>query len=180
MKRICFNMWVTSLAVLLWGCEVRPLEEPGFGTEVNVAVNVEAVMNVNCDIYNEKIPVPEILPDAMHVIFYDEHEDYAISESFITGKMQETDDGCVMHGKIFIEPGTYKMLAYTLGAVDTDVLNYRSWSNIQAKAQAEDEYVQREYNARLAEEGRSASVVSRMPEHIVVARNEKEVIPYHA
>ena len=56
MKRMCFNIWVIALAALLWGCEFRPLEEPGFATEVNVTVNVEAVMNVTCDIYNEKIP----------------------------------------------------------------------------------------------------------------------------
>lgn len=180
MKRMYLNIWVAALVVMLCGCEFRPLEEPGFGTEVNVTVNVEAVMNVTCDIYNEKIPVPEIFPDAMHVVFYDENEDYAVSESFITGKMQETDNSCMMHGKINVQPGTYKMLAYTLGTVDTEVVNYRSWSNIQAKAKMEGEYIQQEYNARLAEEGRAAGVVSRMPEHIVVARNEKEFIPYHA
>ena len=63
MKRMYLNIWVTALVMMLCGCEFRPLEEPGFGTEVNVTVNVEAVLNVTCDIYNEKIPVPEIFPD---------------------------------------------------------------------------------------------------------------------
>lgn len=179
MRRICLNIWLASLVAMLWGCEFRPLEEPGLRTEVNVAVNVETVMNVTCDIYNERIPVPEIFPDAMHVLFFDEKEDYLVSESFITGKIQGEDKECMMHGKVNIMPGTYKMLVYTLGTIDTDVLNYRSWSNIAARAKTEDEYVQQEYNTHRAEGGRASGVVSRMPEHIVVARNEKEVIPNH-
>ena len=179
MKRIYFYIWVATLVAVLSGCEFRPLEEPGLRTKINIVVNVDSVKNVTCDIYNEKIPVPEVFPDAMNVIFYDEKEDYAISEFFITGKIQKTDKDCMMYGEVNMMPGTYKMLAYTLATIDTDILNNKSWSHIEAKSKMEDEYVQREYKARMAEDSRNAGMVSRMPEHIVVARNEKEMIPYH-
>lgn len=179
-KIYCHFILVGCLVAMLCGCEFRPLEDPGMRTKVNVIVNVDSVKNVTCDIYNEKIPVPEIYPDAMHVLFYDEKEDYFVSESFITGKIQDTENDCMMYGDVNILPGTYKMLIYTFGGVDTDVLSYRSWSQIRAQAKLEEEFVQRQYEARVGEDGWNAGMVSRMPEHIVVARNEREVVPYHA
>ena len=164
---------------MLCGCEFRPLEDPGMRTKVNVIVNVDSVKNITCDIYNDKIPVPEIFPDAMHLLFYNCDGNFLVSESFITTKVQNTDKDCMMYGEVNILPDTYKMLACTFGSVDTDVLNYRNWSTIQAQAKVEEDYVQREYDACRAEDSRNAGLVSRMPEHIVVARNEREVIPYH-
>ena len=54
---------VLLLAFLLSvSCHRRPLEDPANNTTLRVAVNIKAIMNITCDIYNEKIPVPTIEP----------------------------------------------------------------------------------------------------------------------
>lgn len=63
---------VLLLAFLLSvSCHRRPLEDPANNTTLRVAVNIKAIMNITCDIYNEKIPVPTIEPEMMRVLFYD-------------------------------------------------------------------------------------------------------------
>ena len=68
-------VWILSVMLgllALGGCHRRPLEDPADYTAIRVKVNVKGILNVTCDVYNEKIPVPKIEPDAMHVIFFDE------------------------------------------------------------------------------------------------------------
>ena len=55
------------LLLLFVSCHRRPLEDPANNTTLRIAVNIKAIMNVTCDIYNEKIPVPTIEPEMMRV-----------------------------------------------------------------------------------------------------------------
>ena len=65
-------------------CQRRPLEDPDFFTKVKVKVNVNAISNVTCDVYNDKLPVQNIEPTAMHVLFYDINYNSVAAESYIT------------------------------------------------------------------------------------------------
>mgnify|MGYP003294670578 CR=1 FL=1 len=52
--------YIASFVVLLAifaSCERRPLSELANYTNIKVEVDIEAVANVTCDIYNEKIPI---------------------------------------------------------------------------------------------------------------------------
>ena len=76
---------VLLLAFLLSvSCHRRPLEDPANNTTLRVAVNIKAIMNITCDIYNEKIPVPTIEPEMMRVLFYDPTSKKIASETYIS------------------------------------------------------------------------------------------------
>lgn len=74
------------------GCHRRPLEDPSEKTLVKVKVNVKDIHNVTCDIYNPKLPLQQIAPTAMHVLFYDKATEVLAAETFITNIGTE-DDG---------------------------------------------------------------------------------------
>lgn len=168
-------VWILGM----YGCELRPLEETPDGVDVNVKVNVKAVANVTAHIYNEKIPVPEILPDAMHVLFYEKDGNRLVSESFITGKQTESDGGCTMTGNVDILPGTYKMVIYSFGSYYTLIEDYTDWGKIYAKALEVNEVLGNRYQTAMTQSRWTTPIVTHTPDHIVVARNEEEVIPDH-
>jgi hypothetical protein len=51
---------LTLCILVLSSCERRPLVDLGHRTNINVRVNIDAISNVTCDIYNDKIAIPEI------------------------------------------------------------------------------------------------------------------------
>jgi len=163
----------------LCGCELRPLEEAPEGVEIHVKVNVKAVANVTAHIYNEKIAVPEIYPDAMHVLFYEKDGDRLVSESFITDRQMRNDGECTMTGHVDVLPGTYKVLVYSFGAYYTSVEDYSDWSKIHAKALEVNEVLGNRYRTTMAQSRWTTPIVTHTPDHILVARNGEEVIPDH-
>ena len=64
-------------------CQFRPLEEMKFQTDIQVDVDINAVLNVTCDIYNELIPQPSIESEVFRVLFFDTKEDKLVGDSFI-------------------------------------------------------------------------------------------------
>lgn len=163
----------------LCGCEFRPLEDPNRGVNIRVNVNVNTVANVTTHIYNEKIPVPDIYPDAMHVLFYEEGGDKMVSESFITKREMGADGTCTMSGFANILPGTYRMLVYSLGDNYTKVNDYKSWSRIHATAVEVNDVVMNRYKTLATLNSRTSPIVTHTPDHVVVARNAAEKIPFY-
>ena len=59
----------SAILLMLCSCQRRPLLEIEHNTRVKVRVNLEAIANVTCDVYNEKVQVPAIEPVAMLALF---------------------------------------------------------------------------------------------------------------
>ena len=127
--------YIVSFVVLLAifaSCERRPLSELANYTNIKVEVDIEAVANVTCDIYNEKIPIPVIEPQAMHVLFYEPNSKYVAAETFITDIEYNSKGKRMLKGNISIMPGNYKMLIYDFGTEATIVDEYYRWDECKA------------------------------------------------
>ncbi len=175
MKR-CIYILVALVALLTTACERRPLGEIEQRTKIDVKVNVDALINVTCDVYNDKIQLPKIEPVAMHVLFFDKETDKVVTESFISDISYDENGNRRLQGDVAILPGDYKMLIYDFGTETTIVKDYYNWEDCYAyteelspalkknfvsnKGPIEDEYIVYE------------------PDHLVVAYNENEHIPY--
>lgn len=183
MKRNTFNITtirMLSLIFLLCGCEFRPLSEPDLDVKIDVAINVENVSNITTHIYNPDLKVPEIHPEAMHVLFFDVNDSKLVSESFITDAYTTADGKLHFQGGTNILPGVYKMLIYSFGSPHTDILEYRNWDKITAQAQETSDFIKNRFNAMMAASARSsATLMTYTPDHVLVASNEAEVIPYY-
>lgn len=163
------------LMIAVAGCRRRPLEDPDYMTSVRVKVDVSGISNVTCDIYNDKIPVQTIEPSAMHVLFFDENKDAVVSENFITHVSADEDGNRIVSGDVQLAPGSYRMLIYDFGTDETLIRNYYSWD----KAEAYTELIPSGLLNSFATKGEDQPNILTEPEHLVVARNPKEVIPYH-
>ncbi len=160
--------------ILTSACERRPLDDPDSGTRIQIALTVKSVLNVNSSIYNEKIPVPDLKPEVMHVLFYDVDTDELLTETFIS-EVGENDKGeYTVSGNIRIGPGTYRMLTYNFGTEATMIKDYWSWSGITAHTNSVEENIIKSYKSKAP-----AEIITYMPDHLIVARNEAETIPYH-
>ena len=158
---------------LFSGCERRPLEDQDFRTRVQVRVNLDGIQNVTCDIYNDKIPVPTIDPEVMHVLFYDGNG--IATESYISSREEDSEGKTVISGEVSVTPGTYRVLAYNFGTETTLISGLGSYEGALASAAAVSETIASRYKASTGEEG----VVVYEPDHLVVAREPDEVIPPH-
>ena len=120
MRRLFVNI---SLAILLLavlpGCRRRPLEDPDYRTLVKVKVDISGISNVTCDIYNDKIPVPKIVPEAMHLMLFGEDASSTAAEAFITDVATGADGSRTISGELVVAPGTYRLLAYDFGTEAT-------------------------------------------------------------
>ncbi len=166
---------VLSTIFALSGCQRRPLEDPDYNTRVKVLINTRAIMNVTCDIYNDKIPVPEIQLDVMHVIFFKENSDEIACETYLTN--YETDESAqkVFYGDINITPGTYRFYAYNFGTETTLIRDQYTWNDVEAYALSVPERISSAYAAKVP----AGESFTYSPDHLVVARSHQEVIPYH-
>lgn len=172
---------VFTLCVILTtaSCEKRPLLELGHRTQINVRVNIDAISNVTCDIYNEMIQIPEIKPIAMHVLFFDEYTKEVAAESFISDISYDDDGTRVLSGNISIMPGDYKMLVYDFGTESTIVQDYYKWDDCMAFTSEISPALKRSLISKVNEKALEDAYVIHEPDHLVVASKEHENIPYH-
>jgi hypothetical protein len=164
-----------ALAVLV-ACERRPLEEIEYKTRIDVKVNIEAIANVTCDVYNEKIQIPEIAPVTMHALFFDQDTEKIASEAFLSDVETDADGTRSIHGSISLLPGNYKMLMYDFGTKATIVKDYYNWQGCNAYTEEVSPIIKKSFASKADIE--EAYVVYE-PDHLVVATSENEYIPYH-
>lgn len=169
------TVFLLLLAIVATGCRRRPLEDPDYLTAVRVKVNVAGISNVTSDIYNEKIPVQKIEPSAMHVLFFGEREDVVAAEDFITDVSFDEDGNRIVSGEVMLAPGSYRMLIYDFGTEETLIRNYYNWDRAEAYTDPVPSVVQNKYSTK----GEEAPNILIQPEHLVVARNACETVPYH-
>ena len=162
-------------------CERRPLEDPDFNTRIRVKVDIKTIQNVTCDIYNDKIPLPELNPEVLRVMFYDHHKDQLLGETFIYDKSVDENGDTFIHGDISILPGDYKILIYQFGTEASLIKNYSSYSNALAYTDpiSEEEMKALQLKAEMAS-ANGSQLIHHQPDHIIAARSEYEHIPYHS
>lgn len=171
---------ILSLCILvLSSCERRPLVDLGHRTNINVRVNIDAISNVTCDIYNDKIAIPEIKPIAMHVLFFDEDTKEVAAESFISDISYDEDGTRMISGNISIMPGDYKMLVYDFGTESTIVEGYYKWDDCLAYTNEISPAIKRSLISKVNNKALEEAHVIYEPDHLVVAAKEHEYIPYH-
>lgn len=183
------------LAMTSVSCNFRPLIDPDNDLIVDVAINVEGLNNVTCDIYNENIQPPEINTDMMHIMFYNPDTDKLSAETYISDSRMETGGNGnpvkVVSGKINIRPGTYKLLIYNFDTESTLIRNHDNPDEIEAYTEKVPESLRTRYleaiEAAKAAAGTKAGdnddEIQNMvfePDILTVARSEKEEIPYHS
>lgn len=175
------RMIIALLAAMmsLASCQLRPLHDPDFSTRIQVKVNINAVANVTCDVYNEKIPVPDLTPDAMRILFFDMHKDKLLAESFITDVQKDATGQISVSGDLSILPGDYRMVIYQFGTEATLVSDYDSWDKSLAYTDPLSDDMLKSL-ALKATAGSDNQLLRYQPDHFLVARNEKETIPYHS
>jgi len=162
--------------LLTASCERRPLMDSELMTEIRVEVDVKAISNVTCDIYNEKIQKPEISPEVMHALFFNRKNGQLSAESFISEKEMNAEGEQVFTGHIAIMPGEYQMLIYNFGTESTIVKNHYTWEDAEAYTNKVSEKTLSSYRTR---NDAANEIVVYEPDHLVVASKEKEYIPYH-
>lgn len=174
MRRYMYIL-LTALMVLT-SCQKRPLVEMDFMTRIMVNVEVKAISNVTCDIYNDKIPIPEIKPEVMHVMFFDTETDKVVAESFISDHGVDSEGKHVLCGDVAIMPDTYKMLAYNFGTESTILKNHYSWEEAEAYTNVVSDKTLESYKGS---NGNSDEIVVYEPDHLMVARDKELYIPHH-
>ncbi len=163
------------LAAVLAGCQRRPLEELDYNTRIKVKINVEAIYNVTCDIYNEKIPLPELQLDVMHAVFFEDASGKLAAEAYLTGKSVDEDGNIEFNGDLSIAPGTYRLYSYNFGTEATLIADTYVWEGVKAYALGVPERISGAYSTKVP----AGESVTYSPDHLVVARSPQEVIPYH-
>ena len=166
----------SALLLMLCSCQRRPLLEIEHNTRVKVRVNLEAIANVTCDVYNEKVQVPAIEPVAMHALFYDYDTEKIASEAFLSDIAVDEDGVRSVSGSISLLPGNYKMLIYDFGTEATIVKDYYKWKECVAYTEEISPALKKSFASKA---GIEDSYIVYEPDHLVVAKNEKEFVPYH-
>lgn len=166
-----------AAALTCMSCERRLLEDPGYATNINIAVDIKAVCNVTCDVYNEKIPVPKMEMDVMRVLFYHPIEDKLLTEAFVSEQGIDAQGNPYIGGSVSIVPGKYRILIYTFGTENTLISQYDSF----VLASAYTDPLSKTSLKKLSMKGPEAEQdILYQPDHLLVARSLEEDIPYHA
>ncbi len=173
MRNACFCLWASI--IMFSACDRRPLEDPGDAVSVQVSVDVRTIPNVTTSIYNAKIPVPTIEPEMMRVLFYNKYTKTIAAESYISDITTDEDGNRCLQGTIGIRPGTYEMLIYNFDTESTQIRNDQSFATIEAFTSP----ISASLASRFQSRTNSNTDILYEPDHLVVARNEAETIPYH-
>lgn len=171
--RICI---VVCLVSLLGACERRPLVDPNERVIVKLYLDVKTVLNVNTGIYNDRIPVPQISPSVIRVMFYDAFTGRLATQAFISQKEIDEDGNEYFVGDVHVPSGTYDMLCYNFDTQSVLVNGENNFNTINAyTSEVSENYYARVFSSRGP--GEILPKVYYEPDHLVVAREHDLVIP---
>ena len=171
-KHIVLMMALVLAAV---GCERRTLLDPSFTTELNVMVNIDAVQNVTCDVYNPNIPLPNIKPEMLRVLFYEPGKNRVAGESYISSISTNADGNRVISGRVGVLPGEYEMVIYNFDVRSTQIRNDQSHATIEAHTSPVSSTLASRFETRVGEK----LDIRYQPDHLIVATSPNEYIPWH-
>ena len=166
------------LATLLAACERRPLVDTTNEATVKVRIKINAIANVTTGVYNKHIPVPDISPNVIRVMFYDVNTKQVRAQGFISKKGVDVDGTPYLMGEVSVRPGTYDVLCYNFDTPSTIVSNENNWNSITAYTSEISDLLY----TRLTSRGPTTTPLPAIyyePDHLLVAREEKINIPEH-
>lgn len=171
-----FMTKIFAVAVLLslCSCHRRPLEDPENSVELKILIDVDNIRNVTCGIYNPELPLPDIEPDMMHALLYDDEGRQIVAELYISGKEVNAEGRTVFRSTLQAAPGKYRLLAYNFGTEAAVVENLGSPSTAMARSTVVPDRLSKHYLGKA--EGDEQVIYE--PEHIMVSSEAVE-IPYH-
>lgn len=172
---------ILALSAILFAtsCQMRELVDMDHRTNISVKVNVDALSNVTCDIYNEKVTTQSIEPVAMHVLFFDKETKELAAESFINDVSHDDEGNRILSGKISLLPGHYRMLVYDFGTETTVVDNYYTWDECKAYTNEISPALKNSLKSKANNKSIDEALIVYEPDHLVVSSNEDEYVPYH-
>ncbi len=176
--------WSTAAIciLLMAACERRPLEDPDSLTQIRINLVTMNIKNVTCDIYNPLIPIPEVIPEVMHVLFYENESGRVVTENFIQNTGKDENGYTYVSGNIHINPGTYKLLAWNFGTESTIIRNYEYWHESEAYTGEVSDDIVKAYKSKVQKDNSKVpgeETIVYEPDHLFVASNEEEIIPWH-
>ena len=158
---------VALITVVFASCKRRPLVDEVDNIDISISMEINTIINITTQIYNELIPVPKIEPEMMRVMFFNPDTKQLVTQAFITNKDKDAEGNLVIKGNIRIQPGVYDLLCYNFDTSSTLVGAENSWNTIEAYT---DEISQEMYTRF----GRNADKcrISYEPDHLLVAREK--------
>lgn len=164
-------------ALLIISCERRALVSPTSATMIQVQVAIQNISNINCDIYNSRIPRPNITTEMMHVVLYDPETERIVTETYITDTLRDAKGNLVMSGYVNANPGVYDVLVYNFDTESTIVRNQNSMNTIEAYTNEVQSSIYTRYRSRVGDDGFEPVVYE--PDHLIVSTEKNHVIPFH-
>ena len=178
MNKWWIRLWIiVCLSCTLSACERRLLVDVSDKVRVRVVIKTKNVLNVTTGKYNEKIPVPDILPKIIRVIFYDCDTKGIASQAFISNRGYDEEGNLYLEGDVSVLPGTYDMLCYNFDTPSTLVKDEKTWNSITAYTSEISDYL---YSRTESLNERGMPPIYYKPDHLVVARERSLVIPDHS
>ena len=180
-KRIAHIVIALLAIIAMAGCQRRPLEEMSERISVRVKVNISAVANVTTNVYNDRIPAPDITTDMMRVMVYDPYNHDLLTQSFIYNKTIDESGNQVLSGDLNISYGTYDILVYNFDVASTQIAAENNEESIIAYTDEISSSMKSSlfgYNASKADIDEFEHIQYE-PDHLVVAReNDLRVSPH--
>ena len=124
MRRACH---IVLLALLLTGCQLRPLTDPSNVSYVRVYVHDTGIKNLTTGVFNSDFVRPDYQkPEVLRVALYDSYTGNLAAERYLRN---QGDDalGHYYDGYIVAAPGKYSLRAYNFGTESTIVGNEYNW-----------------------------------------------------
>lgn len=175
MSRYGYISFVLTVSMIFAAaCHRRPLEDPDDFVRIRIAVNTDSIQNVTSSIYNKSISVPEIRPEMMRVIFYNEAGNRIAADTYIS-QVAEENGRRILYGDMSILPGKYNILAYNFDTESILIKNDDKYSSTEAYTGAVTKNLGKAFSMKAPEPVK----VFEEPEHLVVAKKEQYDIPYH-
>ena len=177
-KNIIRILCTLLLATLLAGCERRPLVDTTREAMVKVRIKINSIVNVTTGVYNEHIPLPDVSPNVIRVMFYDVNTKQVRTQGFISKKGVDVDGTPYLIGEVSVRPGTYDVLCYNFDTPSTIVSNENNWNTITAYTSEISDLLYTRLTSR-SPETMPLPTIYYEPDHLLVAREEKIHIPEH-
>lgn len=182
MSRILRNLFVLLMLVCaVSSCERRPLMDITERVLIRVKIRTRTILNVTTGIYNEHIPLPDVSPNTIRVIFYDPDTKSIRTQGFISRKSVDSEGNEYIEGEVSVRPGTYDVLCYNFDTPTTLVTGEDNKNTIKAYTSEISEYLYTRFRSR-ADNNTETALEPRIyyePDHLLVASKEQTHIPEH-
>ena len=162
------SLYGILLLALLSACIRRPLEDMEDQIQLKVKVEVSMVNNITTNIYNEKIPKPNLSTGMVRALFYTPDGKRLVNQCFISNTGVSDDGKNFVAGYVKVLPGEYKMICYNFDTETTKIKNEGSFYDITAYTPE----VSEDLNERFEQSRGSLEKIHYEPDHLFVGRDE--------